>query len=239
MLTSGSTRPSVFEYENFRKFIKDMIAYRKKQRPAFSYRTLSRDSGISHTLILLVLKGNRNLTKEAAGKLSVGMKLNKEETFFFTCLAMFNQATTGEEKTKHYKQMSHSQKYKNIKSIEVEQYEYFSKWYYSAIRELVTLSFFREDPKWISQVLKPSISPKQAENALHLLIKLNLLRRNAKGQLEPSENTISSGNEVKSTAVMNYHKDSLDRAAYSLESSAPFERDISSLVISAQTSILP
>jgi len=225
-------KPNIFEFEDYRHFLKEMYSYFKGKKKSFSYRSFAKDAGLkSYNYLKLVMDGERNLSAKMLPHFTKGLKLNRQESEFFENLVYFNQAVSLEEKQAYYERLKRFQKYRAIKEIEADQYEYFSKWYYVAIRELVAMEQFQEDPEWISQQLFPKVNPAQAKEALKLLQRLEFLKRDAKGKLILSQPTISSAAEVRSLALMRFHGQMIEKAKESLENVAMENRDISSVTI--------
>jgi uncharacterized protein (TIGR02147 family) len=222
-------RPSVFQYLDYRAFLKDYFAFTKAQSPTFSFRRFSKDAGFaSPNFLKLVYDGKRNLTTESVYKVTKAFKLKRSESDFFSNLVFFNQAESSDEKNSFYQKMQRSKTYREIRGLERDQYEYYSQWYHVAIRELVETNDFHEDYEWIAGRVRPKISPKQAEEAITLLLKLRLLSRDSEGKLIQSDANISTGAEVRSLAVLNFHRVMLEAAEKSLDQISPQERDITS-----------
>jgi len=232
-------KPNIFEYENYREYLKDMYQALKKSRRAFSFRYFAREAGLSSPSFLrYVMEGKRNLTAKSIPKFAKALKLNQQEAEFFENLVNFNQAETSEEKTTYFERMTRSRRFREIRGIEKDRFEYYSTWYHSAIRELVTFQHFKDDPSWIAQQLVPPITEREAEKALALLLRLDLIKRDNKGRLIQTDTSITTGPEVQSLAVMNFHKEMLQKGAQALETVAAKERDISALTIGLQASQL-
>jgi len=222
----------IFKYLDYRKCLKDLYLEKKQSTTHFSFRYFARAAGFKSTNYLkLIMDGARNLSQEGIRKFSKGLKLKKDEALYFENLVHMNQSKTDEEKNFYYTRLSGSKKYLNARELEREQYEYYSKWYYVAIRELVSFSDFNEDPKWIAAKLGNKLSAKEIEQTIALLIKLNILKRNKKGKLCQVDSCLTTGPEVGSLAVANFHREMLNKAAQSIEETPSEYRDISCLTI--------
>ncbi len=230
-------KPNLFEYEDYRKYLRDSYEESKASKRSFSFRFFAREAGFaSPNFLKLVMDGARNLTIDSIPKFSKALKLTRPEAEFFEALVLFNQAHTAEEKSRHYGRMAKSRRFREVKSLAREQFEYYSKWYYSAVRELVELPDFSADPFEICRRLVPNIAPKQAKDALALLKKLNLVEAGPDGKLRQVDRTITSGAEVKSLHVINFHREMLARAAESMDLVPAPERDISAVTLGVPAS---
>lgn len=224
---------SVYHYLDYRHFLRDYYQEQKKKKGAsFSFRSFTRLAGLSSPNFLkLVMEGKRNLGFSGITHFSKALHFNPEESNFFENLVRFNQSKDDNERNQWYQKLASSQKYQQIKEIENNSFVYFSHWYYPAVRELVLLPDFQENPVWISKKLCPSITQKEATMALELLLALGLLKRNSKRRLMQADQNITTAREVESLAIRNYHRQMIEQGKLSLEKFPRGKRDISSLTL--------
>jgi uncharacterized protein (TIGR02147 family) len=96
---------------------------------------------------------------------------------------------------------------------------------------MVSLPDFKEEPAWISRKLRPNIRPSEAKEALDLLLQLNYLKQNESGKLVQTNPELSTGPEVRSLNIINYHHNLLHLANLSLIETEPLQRDVSALAM--------
>lgn len=222
-----------FKYLDYRHFLKDYYREQKEKRgSAFSFRSFARQAGLSSPNFLqLVMEGKRNLGPDGIKSFAKALKFNKEEAAYFENLVHFNQCATDDERNEWYKRLSASKRYREIREIEKDYFVYFSRWYYAAVRELVLLPDFKEEPEWIAKKLSPAITAKEAATALELLQKLGFVARDKDGRLVQSEKNITTAREVMSLAVSNFHRQMIQRASESIERTHYSQRDVSALTL--------
>lgn len=225
--------PDIFKYLDFRHFLKDFYQKKKEKKgSSFSFRSFARDAGLSSPNFLkLVMEGKRNLGLKGIVQFAKALRLNKQETTYFENLVHFNQASSDAERNKWYRQLATSKRFREIREIERDHFDYFSHWYCPAIRELVLLDNFKENPEWIANKLRPRITTKQVEETIKLLLRIGFLKRDKQGCLVQSERNITTAREVASLAVANFHRQMIKKAADSIELTLPKKRDISSLTL--------
>ena len=222
----------VFEYDNYRVYLRDLYGFYKKTKPQFSYRYFSQKAGFrSPNFLKLVIEGKRNLSPESIERFTSALKLNKKETEFFRILVHLNQARTIGEKKLYAEQLMRSRSFRYIHPLRQDQYRYYAEWYNIPIRELTILPEFSENPGWIARSLLPPISPQQAQKALDLLLQLGLLVRDESGRLVQADAFISTGDEVTSTSVANYHREMIQKGSEALDRFPGPDRDISSVTM--------
>ena len=120
-----------------------------------------------------------------------------------------------------------------IKSpIEQDQFDYYSQWWHAVIREMVALKEFCSDPKWIAAQVWPRISVKDAEESMNLLQKLNIIYLDEEDETWKQTNTtVTTGGQVLSFSVANYHNASIAQGLEALASIKQENRHISSLTL--------
>lgn len=228
-------RPVVFDYLDYRTFLKDMFEFKKTMHKFFSYRFFAREAGFaSPNFLKLVTDGQRNMTNESVAKIARGFGLKKQESEYFEYLVFMNQAKTNDVRNHYYRKMLSVKGYINNHRLDKASYEYFSKWYYPAIREIITFDGRRSTPEQIADRLNPKITPKEAEKALELLLELRLIKKDENGRWEQCDKVVSTGPEVTSLVIANYHKEMLKLASDSIERYPSEERDITALTLSVK-----
>ena len=162
----SNTIPDISNYDDYRKFLEDWFHYKKSLEPNWTYREFSNLAGFkSPNQLWLVIRGKRNITKEALSQYLSVLDLKLTERKIFAALVLFNQARDVEEQKIHWKELCELKKRRGI-SLDAEQYKYMTNWYYAAVCEMVNLKDFREDGTWIAKRLGGLISTHQAEEAL-------------------------------------------------------------------------
>lgn len=220
----------LFEYLDYRKFLKDTFEEKKSAGHGFSHRVFQRIAEFKSTnYLMLVMQGKRNLSSNGIHKVAKALKLKKTETEFFENLVRFNQAASDQEKNFYYSKVSENRRYLAARPLEKGQFDYYSKWYVPVIRELTLVKNFKEDPAWIASMLRPSITPKQAAGALKLLMEMGLIVRDAKGKFVQKDPHVASGDEIKSLALTNFQREMIELAARSIDKTRPAMREVGSL----------
>lgn len=232
----SSALKSVFEYDNYRVFLKDKFAALKAADKKFSFRFFARLAGFnSHNTLWNVIDGRTNLSEASIEKICTALKLRQDESAHFKNLVMLNQAKTSELRAKFSQLILRSKAYRKAHPLKESQLNYYSQWYYVVIREMVNLPNFKEDPKWISENTMPRISERQAEEAIQELLKLGLLGRDGQGKLTQESAIVSTGDEVISALVAGFHREFMKKASESIDRIPRQKRDISSVTFRVST----
>jgi uncharacterized protein (TIGR02147 family) len=225
--------PSVFDYLDYRAYLRGYYEAHKRTRAGFSFRTFSKRAGLrSPNFFKLVMDGDRNLGAETVPKFADALGLGGAEREFFTDLVAFDQAADSAEKNRAFERLAASRRFRTARRIDGMLLTYLSHWYHPAIRELAASERFRDDPKWIAKQLVPTISPTQAAQSLELLQGLGLLQRDAaSGRLVRGEPTLTTEHEVTAMGAANFHRQMLQRAAESIDDIPAKLRDLAALTV--------
>jgi uncharacterized protein (TIGR02147 family) len=217
----------VFEFDNYRNYLKELYRVAKMRDPKFSFRYFSRVVGSkSPSFIKQVIDGERNLTVPHIEKLIGGLGLSDDEGFFFKNLVLLNQAKTVEEKQAFVKKLLQSREYRKLHQLSAAQYQLFSRWFYIALREMVALRGFKENHEWISKQFKFNLSPEQVKVAISELLKLGMLKRNSDGILSQSESHVTTVDGIISSALAQGHRELIAKGIHSIDLVPREERDI-------------
>lgn len=222
--------PIIYDYVDYRLFLKDFYNEQKSSNKAFSFKYFANKAGFkSKSFIKLVIDGKKNLTEDSINKLNAVLKLNDKAFSYFCDLVAFNQNQSVQHRNFYFDKIMQYNKRNAARKVLVQQYEIYSKWYFNAIRELVTILDFKEDYEILGKMLKPPISEKKAREAVDLLVKLGFIEKK-EGKYIQCEPIITTGDEVRSLAVTNFHIENLAIASKSIETVCSSDRDISCIV---------
>jgi len=204
---------NIYEYIDYRAYLGDYFAERKRANPHFSHQLFAQKTGIKSTgFVLHVMKGERNLTKPVLLKISRAIGLDSSQTDYFEDLVSFDQAKNQSDKEYYFNRIASKRENAKIRTLDDRQYEFYSQWYHSVIRELITLAENTEDLRALSKVLIPAITPTQFKRSLKLQEELGLIRKRKDGAYEQTESFISAGGAVRNLALVNYQKAMLKEA---------------------------
>jgi uncharacterized protein (TIGR02147 family) len=177
------------------------------------------------------INGKRRISANIAEKIAKTFKLSVRETDYLLALVGFEKAKNHDEKNETFSRIINLRGQSRLKFLDTDQYEYYSHWYHSAIRELVSLPIFKEDPAWIAQMLLPGITVMQAQKSLQLLQRLAIIKRDEAGKLCQTNKAISSEYEIHALSLRNFSREMIDRAKESLETVPVELREISGITL--------
>ncbi len=222
--------PNIFEYTEYRLFLKSSYEYLKLIQPArFSYRSFAKIAGYrSPNFLKLVIEGKRNLSLKSIENFSRALKLSRDEGRFFKALVQFDQAESPEEQDLYSRKLFRFKQFKSTQPLKEAQFHYYSRWYFIPIREMVASPGFKNDPKWISEQLVPAITEKEAGEAIEELLSLGLLKQTAHGRLIQAHSVINTDDQVSSISIAQFHREMIKKGSEAIERFSSAEREVSS-----------
>lgn len=230
---------SIFLFTNYRLYLKSFFNNKKAEKAGYSLQVFADKAGFkARDHILRVMNGARTLSQSGALMLSKAMLLSEKETDYFTSLVGFNQAKSESERQHYFNKLSSIRPHGKEQRIRTDQYEYFSEWYHSAIRSLLPVMDIGDDVNKLAQILDPAISISQVRKSIELLLRLGFLVQDGKGRYHVSHPSLDTGEEVKSHALIQFHKKCLHLASRALDVCPAEDRDISGVTMSVSASAI-
>lgn len=234
---SGTAKEKkVFEYLDYREFLKDYYNNKKASNPAFSLRVFSDKIGFkAKDFISRVMNGEKNLSSQSIPKVASGLRLGKHETEFFIGLVNFNQAETQENRDSAFAQMQAALKVARFAEKQHLlghcQYMVYSHWRHLTIRSLIGLFGFQGDYETLAKQVHPRISVEEAKQSVKLLEECQLIKKDENGNYVLTESAITTGDRTSKLALRGFHQHCLKLASDSIDRDGPKDRHISGLTL--------
>jgi uncharacterized protein (TIGR02147 family) len=227
---------SIFNYINYRDFLRDAFAALKAKDPSFTYRKIASElelGSIGH--ITWIIQGKRNLTLKMSDKFISLLQLNQKEATYLKLLISFTNSKKHIEKKFYFEKIASVQSSTN-KIVSKDKFQFWDKWYYSVMREMVGIHKISDNYKETAKLFIPRISPSDAEEALNLLENLDLIKKDENGCYLKMDNVVTTGEDWESLAIKQFQMEMLDLAKTALEKTPKSERDISTVTLSISES---
>ncbi len=222
---------SLFDYLDYRDFLKEFYESKKKESPFFSLRYMSGKVGMDPGNIVKVFQGKRHLSKRLLEGFINLCDFKAKEAKYFRALVAFGKAKKENEVKRLYEELISLKDVQSLK-LRATQYEFYKKWYYTAIAALLNFYEFKGDYKSLANQLTPPITVKQAKEGIRLLEKLRIVKKNDDGIYSLTNNFLTTGNEWHSIAIRKFQEETTRLALESFKSQSPKERNMSTLSIS-------
>jgi uncharacterized protein (TIGR02147 family) len=180
--------------------LRQALLERSEKNPAFSLRAFARATGISHTVLSLVLSGKRRLSKKAAAKLADYLELDPEDR-----LRVMNTYS----KTKPIEPSS----------LSLDAFSVIADWPHIAIMRLLDSPAndlgSKLEARGVARRLGVTIL--EAKLAIERLQRLGLMYQTAGGRWTSKGRSLKVDDTISKPATRKFHKRLLEKAAESVE----------------------
>ena len=221
---------SVFEYRNYREYIRDFYESRKRCS-AFTWREFAKLAGFSSSgFMKLVCDGKTRLSKVAVEKVVPALGLFGAQAEYFRLMVAFCDSARPEVRNSSFEKMMKIAQANCVEFLEAKSFAYFSSWANPVLRELAPI-MPGATPLEMGHTLVPAISAAEARESLELQESLGLLTKDECGNYHQTSEGVSSTREVISATVVNMQKQYAHLAAESLERYTREYRHISGMTM--------
>ncbi|MDB5105929.1 MAG: hypothetical protein JWP91_3618 [Fibrobacteres bacterium] len=220
----------IFEYLDYRAFLKDFYEDKKSRQSFFSYRLFGKKVGVDASYLAKVLMNSRHIAEDSIARFSETCGLKDREAEYFENMVRFAKAKTNHEGKVYFEKLL-SLKSTSAQRLVADQYEYYRKWHHSAVRSVLEYHEFRGDYKALAAMLSPAITPKEAKESIALLSGLGLIRKDEDGRHRLTEAAITTGSQWKSLAIEAFQEETIRLSAESLKGHPKEHRDVSTVTM--------
>jgi uncharacterized protein (TIGR02147 family) len=221
---SKKTIESIFEYDNYRIFLRDYFQSEKREKPSFSQRYFAKKVGFNaHNFCTLVLLGKRNISMDSIQKIIKGIGLKGKAATYFENLVYLNQATTLADKDYYFKRLKQTGKKTQFYQLHKEQFFFYEKWYYPVIRELLSMKDWNGDFAALAKAVRPPVSAQEAKEAVELLESTRIVKKDATGVYSLTEEFVTSA-QVPEFIKKKARRDVLLKGIETIDTIEPHEK---------------
>lgn len=223
----------VFEYTDYRIFLRDYYTEKKNKDRGYSYRVFANKAKLaSPNYLKLVIDGSRRITTNNLPQFLRGLGLKGSEELYFKNLVLFQEAKDQESKIHHERELGRlrDRRVRVTQQITEDRNEFLSSWHHMAIREMVELKDFRADPDWIARRLGNKTTAAQVKDSLELQKRLGFIVEK-EGRLVMDEPLITTVDEVHDDVIRGLHRQFIQRGVEALDEISLLEREVRALTI--------
>lgn len=219
---------NIFDYYDYRKYLRDTYERLHSKDVKFSYRFIQNKTGIDPGFLVKVFNGQKSLPEKAIPRFIKLLKLDNRQSEYFTNLVLFGRAKSDIQKKIYFEKLN-SFKGPGFRVVEYDAYEFYSKWYYTAIRELIGIYPFTGNFEDLGRLLVPQVKSSEVREGVELLERLGLIIKDQNGRYIQTNRFITTGEQCTSSATRAFHKETIQLAGDALERIPREMRDISTI----------
>jgi len=222
------TRPEVFTYLDYRQFLIHMTEY-LRGRGEYSVRTFARKIGFgSSNYLHLITSGKRSLTGRFVTSVGLGLGLKANELKFFEYLVKLDKAGSLEEKDEILTALMKFKKFREVKRVNLKQYEVFKDWRMVALYEGLGCNWGKKSIDEMAQDL--AVSSDVLEVFLRTLEGFDLIERRD-GIWTRKDFAVETETHAQAATLRTYHKQMITRAVEAVDQHSSHVRSVGALTL--------
>lgn len=200
----GAAKPGLLQFLDYRRFLEEYVEWKQKANPRFSKRAFSQKYFGSTGILYSLIQGQRDMGPKLRVRCAAALGLTEKENQYFEFLVQHNQAKTDLERDFLFEKLS---KFRNSKPwvVRENQHKYYAKWYYAAVFSYLGLDHRKGRPVEIAREIYPSLTGDQVQEAIDLLLELELIRK-SEGGYRLTQNYLGSGAAFMGNVALEYNR---------------------------------
>lgn len=227
----------VFDYQTAPDYLRAVL--QEKTQVGKSLRAFTRWSGLgSPATLSQVVHGKRAVSEDVERKLIRALRLSGNRKRYLRALTALTRTKDEEGRLALQEEVFYIKHIARAKHLEVKQYEFFSRWYYSVVYVLVGLPDFNPDPLYLSRRLGRYVSPQNIATALNDMVELGLLTVETGKYKQSSTAPLKTPDEVAHLSLRQYHRQMIRLANQAMQI-APERREVTALTVGLPLALLP
>lgn len=228
---NGETMKPIFEYLDYRVYLKDAYEERKSETGFYSYRLMAETFGLFPSNLFRILNGDGHLPARCQSRALEFLELSGRSAEYFLLLVAYARERSTKAKSSI---LEKAMTLRDVarRPLQDQELEYFAHWWTCVVRALLETTDGRAVPEELSTCLVPPVPAMDVRASLALLEELGLIKKASSGRLLPAQAHLTAGGPAKAKAVRAFQKQILALSAEAIERFPPEERDLSTLTIS-------
>lgn len=222
--------PDIFNYYNYRDYLKDFIARKKEAAAFFSLRYIGYKVGIDAGNLVKILQGERHLSYRYIEPFIAFCKLQGRRALYFEALVKYCRTKSNRLARELFEQLCEL-KQAPARTVLQQHYEYFKHWQYAAVRSLLDYYDFKGNFEELGAQLCPPISAAEAKRAIDLLFSIGFIKKLPYGRYKPTDKIITTGERWQSLAIEEFQEQMIDLSKQSISRFPRDSRDISTITM--------
>ena len=232
---------NIKQFTDYRVFLLAHVQDCRRRNTRWSYGVFAKQLRLKDpSSITKIIQGQRQPGDIVTGELIRYFKFSTREAQYFQDLVRLQKIKSDSRlAVLLLEKMGKDHPDGSLKILDDKSFQLISNWYCTAIREMVNLNEFFEDPNWISKKLHFKVTPTEATRAIELLIQVNLLKRDSKGKLVIEQGRFHTSNDISSEAIKRYHEAMLDIAKSAVRKFETHEREFTATSLTMRADRIP
>lgn len=222
---------NIYQLDTCRDFLKYIINANGRYVKGNGLTELALALGYkSPSTLSMVLTGERLPTKRLIKSLQSHFGLSKNHYDYLVLLLEKEKLyLKGLDNYEAMQKIGHYRDAANVDMVDLEAFDSISKWYYLAIKNLLSLTN-DHSPQNLAWLLKSRVKPHQVQEALEALTRLKIIEKHG-DQYHVVSKPFRTENNITSYAIRKYHEGMINEALNALNNERTTDRYISGLTV--------
>jgi uncharacterized protein (TIGR02147 family) len=228
----------IFEYTDYRLYLRDFYEYTKERKPFFSFRFMSSRLGVNPGFIFRLMSGKTHIGPQKIETVADLLELEGKYREYFIELVRLGKAKRDDDIQDSLKKLK-AMRGIYFTTLVDDQMEFFSKWHHMAMRSLLSIyPFDGKNYRRLGAMMVPPLSADDARESVNLLSKLGLISPGEDGTFKVNDTFVSTKEKWSSSIIHQYQKTSIDLSVKALDDLPKSVRDISTVTFTCSQSLL-
>lgn len=185
----------------------------------------------SHAHLARIAKGEKSPTDDLIALISSMSELTVDEFYYVKALAALKRARNEQERAYFLEKLEELRQDIPDVLVKLDHFELIARWYHLAIFELISLTNFKSDPKWISEQLLGDVSVETVIDSLARLERLGFIKKDQNGRWQRLALGFNTPTDIPSSTIRRFHEELLDKSKDMLDAIPVEERLFYSLTM--------
>lgn len=227
---------SIFAHSDAGRYLKAVYEEIRLVQKSYTTEAFSDFFGFgSNNTMAQIHSGHRKISEKAAERIAQALRLNKVEKTYFMSMVRIRHAESPAERDRLLALVLELRARHSDASNSEKALEFFNSWVHSVVFEVLSMEREQSAAEVCSKIM-PEVKESAVSKSLNFLESIGLVEaRNVQGddslKYIKLKKDFSLGGSVPGLAIVRYHQEMLNLAKDSLMTSAPDERDVSSVTI--------
>jgi uncharacterized protein (TIGR02147 family) len=221
----------VYDYLDYREFLKDEFRSRKKASQAHSLRYIAAITGLDASMLAKLTTYKAHLSPQRLKSLIGYLGFDESQSGYFALLLQYSRTKIKSESDMLLDKILSWRPF-NATDIETNQLLYFQHWYHVVIREAIGATDFNGEFKKLASSISPPISEKQAFESIRLLLELGIIHKDPSGSYSLTDRFVTSKSQKGSKAVADFQKQMFELAVGAHDRLPKTKRSLSTATVS-------
>lgn len=228
---------NIYDYLDYRLFLRDFYDLEKTLDPTFSYRVFATAVDIDASLLVKILRSKRHLSDTSVNTFVAFFNFKEGKSEYFREMVAYGKAKTPDAIRKHFETLQ-KMRPSRCRMLDEARYRYFQQWYYPMVRSALDVYEYRgeQDAVSLGNSCIPKLTAAQIVTSVEALLQLGLAKRNEQGRIVPSDAHVRTQDHWLSASISEYQKTVTELGRQSIENIPKENRDISTLTMALDSS---